>query len=332
MTTVLVTGGAGYVGSHACKALAAAGITPVTFDNLEAGHRWAVKWGPLVVGDLRDTGKLDYAIRKYKPAGVLHFAAHAYVGESTLNPLKYYDNNVAGTLSLLGSMQAHDIRHIVFSSTCATYGVPKVVPIPEDHPQDPINPYGSSKLVVEWMLRDMAFAHDLRFVCLRYFNAAGADPDGEIGEAHSPETHLIPLVLDAASGDIPEIAIFGDDYDTPDGTCIRDYIHVSDLADAHVRALKWLLSGGDAMFLNLSNGKGFSVRHVIDAAQRVTGLKVPVVVHPRRPGDPPVLIGEASKARALLGWEPQRHELEQQIADAWSWRRRFIQSPSLSAS
>jgi len=332
MTTVLVTGGAGYVGSHACKALAAAGITPVTFDNLEAGHRWAVKWGPLVVGDLRDTGKLDYAIRKYQPTGVLHFAAHAYVGESTLNPLKYYDNNVAGTLSLLGGMQAHGIKHIVFSSTCATYGIPKVVPIPEDHPQDPINPYGSSKLVVERMLRDMASAHDLRFICFRYFNAAGADPDGEIGEAHSPETHLIPLVLDAARGDIPEITIFGDDYDTPDGTCIRDYIHVSDLADAHVRALKWLLGGGDAMFLNLSNGKGFSVRQVIDAAQRVTGLKVPMAVHPRRPGDPPVLVGEASKARSLLGWEPQRHELERQISDAWTWRQKLSRSPLLSAS
>lgn len=267
---ILVTGGAGHIGSHACKAIATAGYTPVSFDNLVYGHPWAVRWGPLEIGNIADRTRLDEVIEKYQPAAVMHFAAHAYVGESVQDPGKYYCNNVAGTLTLLEAMRDHGIDKLIFSSTCATYGVPNDVPIREDHSQQPINPYGASKLMIERMLQDFEVAHGLRSISLRYFNAAGADPGGEIGEAHDPETHLIPLVLDAAAGKRPAITVFSDDYDTPDGTCIRDYIHVSDLADAHVLALKALEAGAKTTACNLGNGQGFSVRQVIDSAARVS--------------------------------------------------------------
>ncbi len=336
MTVVLVTGGAGYVGSHACKALAFAGYTPVTYDSLERGHDWAVKWGPLEEGDLCDGARLAEVIANHRPAAVMHFAAYAYVDESMSEPAKYYRNNVLGTLTLLETMREFEVDFIAFSSSCAIYGVPTSVPVSEDHAQDPVNPYGAGKLMVERMLRDFGAAYDLRSVSLRYFNAAGADPDGEIGEAHEPEHHLIPLVLDAALGRRPGISVFGDNYATADGTCIRDYVHVTDLAEAHVLALKFLLAGGNSGSFNLGNGRGHSVMEVIEAARRVTGREIAVTVGPRRPGDPPVLVAENSEARKLLGWSPQRKELETQIADAWRWHVKWRQgfqelAPGLSA-
>jgi len=325
---VLVTGGAGYIGSHACKALALAGYTPIAYDNLVYGHEWAVKWGPLEVGDIADRARLDAVIGTYRPSAVMHFAAFAYVGESVAHPLKYYRNNVAGTLTLLEAMRDHNIDRMIFSSTCATYGVPEVVPIPEDHPQQPINPYGASKLMVERMLADAGAAHRLRAIALRYFNAAGADPEAETGEDHDPETHLIPLVLDAAAGRRPQVTVFGNDYPTPDGTCIRDYIHVTDLAQAHVLALRELegaaCQGPGPLFraYNLGNGQGFSVKEVIGMAERVTGRKVPVQMGERRPGDPPVLIGDAGKMVGDLGWRPEYAELENIVRTAWVWHQK----------
>ena len=319
---VLVTGGAGYIGSHACKALAQAGYTPVAYDNLVYGHEWAVKWGPLEVADIADRARLDDVIAKYEPSAVMHFAAYAYVGESVDNPLKYYRNNMAGSLTLLEAMRDNDINKIIFSSTCATYGNPLVVPIAEDHPQNPINPYGASKLMVEQMLADAGSAHGLRSIALRYFNAAGADPDCEIGEEHDPETHLIPLVLDAVVGKRSHVTVFGDDYDTPDGTCIRDYIHVTDLAQAHVMALQSLLNGTVSKVYNLGNGQGFSVKEVIEMAERVAGREIPVEMGERRPGDPPVLIGNAGKIINELGWQPRFAGLEQIIETAWRWHQK----------
>ena len=316
---VLVTGGAGYIGSHACKALAQAGYTPVAYDNLVYGHEWAVKWGPLEVADIADRARLDDVIAKYEPSAVMHFAAYAYVGESVDNPLKYYRNNMAGSLTLLEAMRDNDINKIIFSSTCATYGNPLVVPIAEDHPQNPINPYGASKLMVEQMLADAGSAHGLRSIALRYFNAAGADPDCEIGEEHDPETHLIPLVLDAVVGKRSHVTVFGDDYDTPDGTCIRDYIHVTDLAQAHVMALQSLPNWPVSKAYNLGNGQGFSVKEVIEMAERVAGREIPVEMGERRPGDPPVLIGNAGKIINELGWKPRFAGLEQIIETAWRW-------------
>ncbi|MEM6446279.1 MAG: UDP-glucose 4-epimerase GalE [Cyanobacteria bacterium P01_D01_bin.123] len=316
---VLVTGGAGYIGSHACKALAQAGFTPITYDNFAYGHPWAVKWGPLEEGDIADRDRLDRVLDTYEPIAVMHFAAFAYVGESVENPGKYYRNNVAGTLTLLEAMRDCSIPHLVFSSTCATYGVPNIIPIPETHPQKPINPYGTTKLMVESILRDFDKAHGSTSICLRYFNAAGADPDGETGEAHSPETHLIPLVLDAALGKRSHITIFGDDYDTPDGTCIRDYIHVTDLASAHVLALQKLLEGNSSTAYNLGNGQGFSVKQVIDVARTVCDRSIPVQMGQRRPGDPPRLIGDASRAKTELGWQPAYADLETIVRTAWQW-------------
>jgi UDP-arabinose 4-epimerase len=320
--TVLVAGGAGYIGSHACKALARAGYLPVVYDNLVYGHDWAVKWGPIERGDILDRGGLDAVIAKYKPLAIMHFAAFAYVGESVADPGKYYRNNVSGALTLLEAARDHGVGRFVFSSTCATYGIPDRLPISEDMPQQPVNPYGASKLMVERMLADFDAAHELRSIALRYFNAAGADPDNEIGEAHDPETHLIPLVLDAASGRKDAITVFGTNYDTPDGTCIRDYIHVTDLADAHVRALNALEEGAPSGAYNLGLGRGFSVREVISAAEQVTGLAVRAVLGERRPGDPAQLVSDARKAREKLGWEPQINELREILRTAWAWHQR----------
>lgn len=319
---ILVTGGAGYIGAHTCKALAAAGYMPVTYDNLVYGHERAVRWGPLERGDIQDRTRLDAVIEQYAPRAVIHFAAYAYVGESVTDPGKYYRNNVAGTLTLLEAMREHAVANIVFSSTCATYGIPATVPISEATPQHPINPYGASKLMVERMLADFGIAHDLGWIALRYFNAAGADPDTEIGEAHDPETHLIPLALDAAAGRRPALTIFGHDYDTPDGTCVRDYIHVADLAQAHVLALKALEAGVRSQPMNLGNGAGFTVREVIASVERVTGLNVPYEFGNRRAGDPPSLISDATVARTALGWNPQLADLDTIIATAWAWHQR----------
>ena len=319
---VLVTGGAGYIGSHTCKALSLEGYLPVTYDNLVYGHDWAVRWGPFERGDILDRGRLSDVISHYKPAAVVHFAAFTYVGESVADPGKYYRNNVSGSLTLLEAARDHGIRRFVFSSTAAVYGIPDSIPIQENARQNPINPYGVSKQIVERMLIDFGAAHDIRSVALRYFNAAGADPDNETGESHDPESHLIPLVLDAVSGRRPYITIFGTDYPTPDGTCIRDYIHVSDLADAHVKALQALERGSPSGACNLGNGRGFSVREVIDTVERVTGLSVPAKLGDRRPGDPARLISDASRARTELGWEPRIAELDQIISSAWAWHQR----------
>ena len=315
---ILVTGGAGYIGSHVCKALAAKGFEPVAYDNLSRGNRWAVKWGPLEEGDIADAARVHAVLERHRPAAVMHFAAFAYVGESVREPLHYYRNNIGGTSALLLALIDYGPLPFVFSSTCATYGVPQTIPIPEDHPQNPINPYGFSKMVVERMLADLELNHGMRSVSLRYFNAAGADPEGEIGEAHNPETHLIPLVL-AAARDGTSVDVFGTDYDTPDGTCIRDYIHVSDIADAHLLALDYLLKGGTSCALNLANARGYSVKEVVAAAERICDRSIRVTMAPRRDGDPPVLIGLAERAQTLLGWRPTRSALETQLADAWNW-------------
>lgn len=324
MTAILVTGGAGYIGSHAAKALARAGFLPVVFDNLSRGHEWAVKWGPLIKGDLHDAVALDAAFATYRPAAVVHFAAFAYVGESIADPLLYYHNNVAGTLTLLNAMRRAGCASMVFSSTCATYGIPQKIPIAEDAPQNPVNPYGASKLMAERMLADADAACGLRSICLRYFNAAGSDPDGEIGEAHDPETHIVPLALTAAAGG-QRLRIFGNDYDTPDGTCIRDFIHVSDLADAHVLAVQWLLAGGRSRAFNLGNGRGYSVLDILGSVERITGIAVPHDRSPRRPGDPPVLVADAGRAVAELGWKPRFTTLDDQIAHAWRFMRNMAE-------
>ena len=320
--TVLVTGGAGYVGAHGCKALAAAGYRPVVYDNLVHGHEQAVQWGPLERGELADRGRLDALFEQYRPIAVMHFAAFAYVGESVADPGKYYRNNVGGSLSLIEAMVAHGVDKLVFSSTCATYGEPEQVPITEDERQRPINPYGKTKLMVEEMLADFEVAHGLLSARLRYFNAAGASPDGEIGEEHDPETHLIPLALAAAAGKGPELTVFGDDYPTPDGTCIRDYIHVGDLADAHVKALNRLIAGEGSRAYNLGTGSGVSVREILDAIARVTGREVPHRFGPRREGDPPVLVSDAGRAGAELGWRPSLSDIDTIIATAWAWQQR----------
>ena len=317
---ILVTGGAGYIGSHVCKALARNGFKPVVYDNLSRGNRWAVKWGPLEEGDIADESRLCEVLELHEPAAVMHFAGSGYVGESVEKPLLYYRNNIGGSASLLHSIVEWRTIPVVFSSTCAIYGLPEQIPIAEDHPQRPINPYGDSKLVVERMLADIEKAHHLRSVSLRYFNAAGADPEGEIGEARDPEFHLIPRVL-AAVRDDAVVRVYGDNHDTPDGTCVRDYIHVADLADAHVSALKYLLSGGPSCPLNLANTRGYSVLEVIESAQRVSGHRIRTETAPPRPGDPPILIGAADRARKLLNWIPRRSALDVQIQDAWSWMR-----------
>lgn len=318
---ILVVGGAGYIGSHTAKALSDAGMRPVVLDDLSTGHDWAVKWGELERCDIRDGDALDAVFEAHAPDAVLHFAGKINVGESVTAPEIYYGTNVTGTLSLLDAMRRHDCAKLVFSSSCAVYGRPERMPLDESHPYGPINPYGSSKLIAETMMADFAHAYGLRHVALRYFNAAGADPGAGIGEDHGPETHLIPLVLDAAMGRRDAITIFGDDYPTADGTCVRDYIHVADLADAHIRALDYLQSGGASDAFNLGNGAGFSVREVIDAAARITGAKVPIVMGERRDGDPAELISNSTRAAEILGWTPARSSIEIQIEDAWRWHQ-----------
>ena len=321
---ILVTGGAGYIGSHACKALHAAGFEPVVFDNLIYGHPWAVKWGRLIRGDLADPQQIGAALDEVKPSAVMHFAAYAYVGESVTNPAKYYRNNVVGSLNLLDAMRKRSVDRVVFSSTCASYGVPDTSPIDERHPQNPINPYGRSKLMIEQAMADYSAAYNLRCTALRYFNAAGADPTGEIGEDHEPETHLIPLVLMAAAGIRDDITVFGRDYDTDDGTCVRDYVHVTDLADAHVLALQALNEGAGMSVYNLGNGTGFSVQQVIESCRRVTGRTIKVVDGPRRAGDPPRLVGDASKIINDLKWAPRYADLDTIVETAWNWTRRHF--------
>jgi UDP-arabinose 4-epimerase len=320
--TILVTGGAGYIGSHTCKALKKAGYEPVTVDNMVYGHEWAVKWGPLIKGDILDAPFLDRVFKEHAPKAVLHFAAFAYVGESVTNPEKYYRNNVTGTLSLLEAMRRAGCGRMVFSSTCATYGVPQKLPLTEDHPQAPINPYGASKLMIERILADFAVAYGTGSVCLRYFNAAGADVDGEIGEDHDPETHLIPLIVHAAMGLRQHIEIFGTDYDTPDGTAIRDYIHVNDLAAAHIDALHYLENGGQTTCVNLGTGVGNTVRQVIQAVEKAGGKPVPLKEGPRRAGDPYALFANAELAAKLLGWTPKYSDIETIVNTAWKWHVR----------
>jgi UDP-glucose-4-epimerase GalE len=318
---ILVTGGAGYIGSHTCKALARAGHVPVVYDSLFRGHARAVRWGPLERGEVTDVARLREAIRTHRPSGVIHFAALTYVGESAQDPLGYYRTNVGGTMALLDAMQAEGVTRIVFSSTCATYGPPEVNPIREDTPQHPISPYGESKLMVERILRDAAAAGGPSAVALRYFNAAGADPEGELGEAHDPETHLIPLALRAARGTAPPLTVFGDDHPTPDGTCIRDYIHVSDLARAHVKALHHAGTEAGRGFsaFNLGTGTGVSVREILDGVRKTTGREVPFAFGPRRAGDPPALVADAGLAARVLDWRPERSDLDTILSTAWAW-------------
>jgi UDP-glucose 4-epimerase len=316
---VLVTGGAGYIGSAFVELLRAAGEKPVVLDDLSRGHREAVDPDvPFYQGRTGNRALVTRILREHKVDACVHFAAFAYVGESVTEPGRYFDNNFSQAQALFEALLDGGVQRVVFSSTCATYGIPKEVPIPETHPQWPINPYGWSKFFVERLLESFDRAHGLRFVALRYFNAAGAA--ARKGEAHNPETHLIPLVLDAAAGARPSVSVFGTDYPTPDGTAIRDYIHIEDLGEAHLLALRYLRSGGVAQFLNLGNGTGYSVLEVIEAARRVTGKEVPTVMGPRREGDPPRLVGDARKAREVLGWEPKRPSLDTIIASAWAWR------------
>jgi UDP-glucose-4-epimerase GalE len=315
---ILVTGGAGYVGSHAVKLLLSRGHDVWVYDNLSAGHRAAVPAGRLIVGDLSERDRLDQALVERRVEAVMHFAAFALVGESVRHPAKYYQNNVINTLHLLDALRRHDVRRFVFSSTCAVYGVPTAVPITEDEARNPVNPYGNTKLAVERALADFAAAHGWGVAALRYFNAAGASPDGTIGEDHDPESHLIPIVLQAVLGKRSVVEVFGTDYPTPDGTCIRDYIHVDDLASAHLLALE-KVSPGKVLFCNLGTGRGHSVREVIRTAEEVTGRKVPVKEGPRREGDPPALVAAAGKARRELGWEPRYTDLRAIVETAWNW-------------
>ena len=307
---VLVAGGAGYIGSHTAKMLHSNGIEPIVFDNLVTGNRSSVRWGEFVHGDILDTSSLTRTLKQYKPDAVVHFAASAYVGESVEDPAKYYRNNVVGTLSLLDACRHAEINKVIFSSSCATYGVPETLPISETTPQRPINPYGRTKLICEQILQDFAAAYALRYVALRYFNACGADPEGELGEWHDPETHLIPRALLAAGGAIQHLTVYGDDYATEDGTCVRDYIHVTDLARAHVQALEHLVAGGDNLSVNLGTGRGSSIGEIIETIGRVTKRKVPVEMHPRRAGDPPALYADPSFARSAIGFSPEYSDLE----------------------
>jgi len=321
MKNVLIIGGAGYIGSHMSKYLAKRNYSPIVLDNLVHGHREAVRWGPFMEGSMDDPELLASAFETYPIDVVMHFGAFCYVGESVEDPSKYYRNNVAATITLLERMIEHHVDKFIFSSSCATYGEPEGIPITENHPQNPINPYGRSKFMVEQILQDFAHAYGLRYVSLRYFNAAGADPEGEIGEDHDPETHLIPLVLRTAMGQRDAIHIFGTEYPTKDGTCIRDYIHVDDLAQAHFLALERLLNESPGGTYNLGNGTGFSVREVIEVARKVTGRDIPIKITEKRPGDPAVLIGSSKKAMMELGWKPRFNDLHTVIETAWHWHK-----------
>ena len=318
---VLVTGGAGYIGSHACKALAKAGHVPVAFDNLSTGWEDAVKFGPLERGDLLDPDRLSEVMARHRPAAVMHFAAFSDVGEASRHPGKYWRNNVQGSLNLVEAMLAAGCRNMVFSSTCAVYGDTDGITLDESQPPAPLNAYGASKLAIETMLKDFGAAHDLSSVVFRYFNVAGADPEGEVGEHHRPETHLIPLMLDAVTGQRPALTIYGTDYDTPDGTCIRDYVHVCDLVDAHVAGLERLLAGESGDLYNLGTGHGFSVREVVAQSGEITNREVPVIEGERRAGDAVRLVSGSTRANEVLGWRPERSTLRQMIADAWRWHQ-----------
>jgi UDP-arabinose 4-epimerase len=321
MSHILVTGGAGYIGSHTCKALAGAGMTPVTFDNLSRGHADFVRWGPFVVGDILDSIALDKAIKEYRPTAVIHFAAFAYVGESVADPLSYYRNNACGMVNVLDAMARNGVGRIVFSSSCTTYGLPDTLPISEQAPQRPISPYGRSKYFCEQIIKDVASADKLHFGIFRYFNAAGADGVGDLPERHNPETHLIPLAIDALLGTAPPLQILGSDYPTADGTCERDYIHVSDLATAHVKAVQHLERTDTSFEMNLGTGRAYSVLQVVSAIERIAGKAVPLVWAARRPGDPPALLSDPTLARRQLGFIPQHSDLDTIIETAWQSRR-----------
>ena len=320
---ILITGGAGYIGSHCCKELSKKGFQPITIDNLVYGHENFVRWGEFFQGDVGSAADLKKCLAQYKIDAVMHFAAYAYVGESVENPIKYYENNLRNTIQLLHAVLDHNIKYFVFSSTCATYGHPQKTPIDEDHPLDPINPYGKTKRMIEEMLQDYQNAYGLKYINLRYFNAAGADPDAEVGEDHDPETHLIPLVLDAAMGKRDAIKVFGTDYETPDGTCVRDYIHVTDLAQAHILALQRLIDGAGSSSYNLGNGRGYSVLEVIERARQISGKNITVENSDRRPGDPPVLIASNAKAIKELGWQPRYADIDDIIGTAWEWHQKL---------
>jgi UDP-arabinose 4-epimerase len=323
LPAILVVGGAGYIGSHICKELHRCGYIPVCYDNLIYGHTWAVKWGPFEKGDIKDQERLNQVFAAHRIEGVIHLAAFAYVGESVVEPAKYYSNNVAGTISLLDAMRNNKVKKIVFSSTCAVYGIPNTIPITEKEPMNPVNPYGSSKMMVERILRDFHHAYGLGFVALRYFNAAGADPEAEIGEVHNPETHLIPLALDVVLGRREELAVFGNGYPTPDGTCVRDYIHVTDLARAHVLSLKQLENKGPVgLSVNLGTGKGTSVFEIINACKEVCGGKVNYRIAPAREGDPPVLVADPSQALKLLNWKADYADIRTVIQHAWEFQKK----------
>ena len=318
---VLVAGGAGYIGSQTCKALAAAGYLPVVIDNLSTGYTKAVKWGPFHPGDINDRALVNELVALYGIKGAIHFAAFSLVGESVKDPIKYYENNTAAAVTFTKALVEAGVEALVFSSTAAVYGVPSATPIPESHPTQPINPYGASKLAFEQSLRWIGEAHGLRWAALRYFNAAGCDPEGETGESHEPETHLIPNLIKAQLGTGPALTVFGEDYPTPDGTPIRDYIHVVDLADAHVLAIRDLLAGGKSAVMNVGTGEGVTVKEMIAAAERVMGLPVPRTVGPRRAGDPPSLVADSSLLKARLGWAPKCSDLDSIIRDAALWQR-----------
>ena len=324
MEAILVTGGAGFIGSHVCKSLAKEGYLPVTYDNLCHGHEWAVKWGPLIQKDLNDSGALDEAIEKYKPVGVIHLASYINARESIIDPVRYYLNNVGASLSLLEAMQRHQIKYLVFSSSASVYGHPQYFPIDEKHPTVPTTPYGKSKLVIEEMLQDLFNAYGLISASLRYFNAAGADADNEIGEAHFPETHLLPLIILTALKKRSHLTIFGTDHDTEDGTAVRDYIHVSDLADAHVKTLNWLREHQRNVTLNLGTGHGYSVQQAIDQVMHHTSLTIPIKVESSVRGEPPSLVANASLAKQLLKWEPKHSSLENIIKTAWKWHAKTL--------
>ena len=319
---ILIVGGAGYIGSHMVKDLLAAGYPVVTLDNLSRGHRSLLPGGEFVEGDMGDPDVLDGVFRQYPVKAVMHFAAHSQVGESVQHPMMYYRNNVANTITLLEAMQRAGVRHFIFSSSAAVYGEPERTPIDEEHPCLPTNPYGMTKLMVEHILRDVSGVTDLGYCSLRYFNAAGADTSGEIGERHEPETHLIPLVLQVATGERESIKIFGEDYPTPDGTCLRDYIHVSDLTQAHLLALESLLNGGDSATYNLGNSTGYSVRQIIDSARQITGQAIPAVIADRRAGDPAILIADSTRIRKQLGWRPRFEKIDDIIDTAWTWHQK----------